>query len=127
MSSMRYINILIITAALLFPLASAAIECRGHIFFYEVSTGEFEDAEDDYWYYYNKLATLLPDKGISFSIHTGYPIKAMTCFGTLESVSRDDLDVTLGYVYIRPDGLRKIDGGVSTGVDVLNSIEDFFD
>ena len=131
MSLERQIKIILLLALLFSPIVAIGGECKGHIFFYvidEVSddSDEAGEAEADFWFYYLKVRKWLPDKGISFSLHGEFPIKAMTCFGTREIVERSELKIVLGYVFVKPNSERRVEGGVMSDVDIEHVINEFF-
>ena len=131
MSLERQIKILLLLALLFSPVLANGEECKGHIFFYvidEVSgdSDEAEEAEAAFWFYYLKVRKWLPDKGISFSLHGEFPIKAMTCFGTKEIVEGSELKMALGQVFVKPNSERRVEGGVMTDVDIEHVIDEFF-
>ena len=133
MSLERHIKVLLVILILISPVAANGGDCKGHIFFYifenedtEVSEDDAGEAEADFIYYYHKIKNLLPDKGISFSIHSELPIKAMTCFGTKEIVEEKELIYSLGFVFVSPNLERRVEGGVMTDVDIDSVIDEFF-
>ena len=131
MSLERSIRIILVSALLFSPVVADGGECRGHIFFYVIDeilddNEEADEAEADFWFYYLKVRKWLPDKGISFSLHGEFPIKAMTCFGTKEIVERNELEIEFGQVFVKPNSERRVEGGVMTDVDIEHVIDEFF-
>ena len=131
MSLEKQIKIITLLTLLLSPVVAIGEECKGHIFFYVIDevmgeNDEAEEAEADFWFYYLKVRKWLPDKGVSFSLHGEFPIKAMTCFGTKETVEKNELKFEFGQVFVKPNSERRVEGGVMTDIDIEHVIDEFF-
>ena len=112
---------------LLFAFSSQAEECKGHIAFYTFGEGEGDsEADVDYSYYYHNSLPWLNENGVSTSIHTATPIKTNTCFSTNVIVPTMLLELSLGYVFVKPTLEVKVYGGVMTGVDLIEEVNDYF-
>lgn len=110
---------------MLFTFSSQARECKGHIVFYVFEEADGE-ADADYSYYYHKSLPWLNENGVSTSVHTTTPIKPNTCFSTNVIVPTGLLELSLGYVFVRPTLEMKVYGGVMTGVDLINEVNSYF-
>lgn len=118
---------ILLALVFVFSLAAKANECIGHIFFYNLEEGNGEpDVDSDYAYYYHKTISWLHEEGISFSVHTELPIKETTCFSAEVSIPKEQLALSLGYVFVKPNLEKIFIGGVSTDVDISNKINEFF-
>jgi hypothetical protein len=110
-----------------FSLAANAAECIGHIFFYNLEEGKGEvDTDSDYAFYYHKTISWLPNEGVSYSTHTELPINNKTCFSSEVKILQDQLEYSLGYVFIKPNLDKKVIGGVLTDMDISSVINEFF-
>ena len=116
---------ILLAVMMLFTLSSQAVECKGHIVFYTFGEGEGE-ANADFSYYYHKSLPWLNELGVSTSVHTAMPIKTNTCFSTNVIVPSELLELSLGYVFVKPTLEMKAYGGVMTGVDLSNEVNDYF-
>ncbi len=118
---------ILLALVFVFSLAEKVNECIGHIFFYNLEEGNGEpDVDADYAYYYHKTISWLHEEGISFSVHTELPIKETTCFSAEVSIPKEQLALSLGYVFVKPNLEKIFIGGVSTDVDISNKIDEFF-
>ena len=108
--------------------SSNAVECRGHIVFFNLEEGSGKaDAAVDFSYYYHEVVKWLPDKGLSYSAHTELPLIAKTCFSNETIIPNQLIDGPLGYVLIKPNSEKKHVGGVLTDADMKAMIEEFFE
>ena len=123
-----YIKILISLLVVLTSFSSNALECKGHIFFFNLEEGLGEvDADADFSYYYHEVVKWLPEKGMSYSAHTELPFTAKTCFSKEITIPMTSLDDSLGYIFVKPNSEKKYIGGVLTDVDLSIIIKDFFE
>ena len=109
---------------IMFATPSYAEECKGHIFFYNLEKNEVETGSD-FSYFYYEIVPFLKERGVSTSLHTDLPIKSKTCFVGNVGV-KDKLEMSLGYVLMKPNRDVKIFGGVMTDVDLNNVASEFF-
>jgi hypothetical protein len=116
---------ILVAIMLLFNFSSQAGECKGHIIFYTFEEGDSE-ADADYSYYYHKSLPWLNENGVSTSVHTAIPIKTNTCFSNNVIVPTELLELSLGYVFVRPTLEMRVYGGVMTGVDLINEVNNYF-
>jgi hypothetical protein len=118
-------KIILLATMILFAFSSQAGECKGHIVFYAFEEGDGE-ANADYSYYYHKSLPWLNENGVSTSVHTTTPIKTSTCFSANVIVPTELLELSLGYVFLRPTLEMKVYGGVMTGVDLIDEVNGYF-
>ncbi len=115
---------------LMFVLCSCSAQaegCIGHVFFYNIEEDQGDtETESDFSYYYHKSKGWLDEEGLSNSAHTALPVQGKTCFGANIVVPDDALKLSLGYVLVKPNEEIKVYGGVMTGVDLSDVINDFF-
>ena len=118
-------KIILITFIFIFTSSVNAAECIGHVFFYNLEEGKGE-ADYDFAYYYNKSREWLAGEGVHSSVHTELPIEFDTCFSNKVTVPKDQLEFSLGYVFVKPNLERKVVGGVMTDIDISTVVNDFF-
>ena len=111
----------------MFPVAINASECIGHIFFYNLEEGRGEaDADSDFAYYFHKVTPLLTKEGVSYSAHTELPLSNKTCFSPNVVIPKEDIEISLGYIFVKPNFDKKVIGGVLTGMDISDVVNEFF-
>jgi hypothetical protein len=115
----------LIAIVVLFSCVLNAEECKGHIFFY-VFDEAGDEAYADFSYYYQKSVSWLKKGGVSTSIHSKSPIKTDTCFSSEVIVPTELLKLSLGYVFMKPNEEIKVIGGVMTGVDLSDEVNEYF-
>ena len=121
-------KILLSLLVVLVSFPSIAVECKGHIVFFNLEEGLGEaEADVDFSYYYHEVVKWLPEKGLSYSVHTKLPLKAKTCFCNEMTIPSTLLVDPLGYVLVKPNSEKKYIGGVLTDVDMRLMIEEFFE
>jgi hypothetical protein len=118
-------KLILLSLMYLFASASYADECKGHIIFYTLADGDGE-ADIDFSYYYHKSTPWLNEDGYSTSAHTETPIKTNTCFADNVIVPSEIIKLSLGYVFVKPSLEMEVHGGVMTGVDLSNAINEFY-
>ena len=121
--SMKFI---LLTIMVLFSFASYAQECKGHIVFYNLEEGDSE-ADADFSFYYQESFPELNENGVSTSAHTEIPIRTDTCFATDVIVPKEQLKISLGYVFIKPTQEMKVIGGVMTDIDIRSVANEYFE
>ena len=110
---------------IMFGTPSYAEECKGHIFFYNLEKNDAE-TDSDFSYFYNQIAPILKERGVSTSLHTDLPIKSKTCFAGDVEVPKNKLEMSLGYMLMKPNRDIKVFGGVMTDVDLNDAAREFF-
>ena len=115
----------LIAIVVLFSSALNAEECKGHIFFYAFDEAG-DEAYADFSYYYHESVSWLKKGGVSTSVHSKSPIISDTCFSPEVMVPTGLLKLPLGYVFMKPNEEIKVIGGVMTGVDLSDEVNDYF-
>jgi hypothetical protein len=116
---------LILLALLVTPFTSIhADNSKGHIAFFMLlpeNTQDYAELNEDFNYYYKKLADWLRKNKYTYSRHTATPIKIKN-----KTFSKQLLGADLGVILINNNNSYKIIKGISTDIDLIMDINNFY-
>ncbi len=119
------LRIILITLVIIITPGLKAEECKGHVFFYNLEEHQTE-IEADFAYFYDKMIPWFDERDISTSSHTSAPLQSNTCFGSNVSIPSEKLELSLGYVLLKPNNEIRVFGGVMTDMDLVIEANEFF-
>lgn len=124
----QFVCALLVTLFLTASAGAAQQPPIGQVAFFYLGASVDEDTAvyDDYAYYLNAISPWLEKQRLTVTAHDSAPVTVVLPTGQKLHFSRADLALDLGYILIRPNGRFQAHYGVQTGVDIQQSVREFF-